>query len=126
MPMLLVEAIWRSCNGREAKAVPGMNRHTLGQLQEAIWRSYNGRKAKAVPGAGGLVIKKQYATKLHVEAIWKCYNGREAKAIPGMIRHVPMLQREAIWRCSSGHEAKDVPGMNGIHKYAPKLLVEAI
>ncbi len=35
-PMLLVEAIWKYCSGREAKAAPGMNEHVPVLLVEAI------------------------------------------------------------------------------------------
>ncbi len=29
VPMLLLEAIWKCCNGHEAKVVPGMKRHVV-------------------------------------------------------------------------------------------------
>ncbi len=42
VPMLLKEAIWRCCNGHEAKAVPGMSGPVPMLLTEAIWRCYRG------------------------------------------------------------------------------------
>ncbi len=48
--VLLREAIWRSYNGHEAKAVPGIRTPVPKLPKEAIWRCYNGREAKAVPG----------------------------------------------------------------------------
>ncbi len=46
----LVEAIWRCCNGREAKAAPGMTRYAE-HLVLAVGRCCNGPESKAVPSS---------------------------------------------------------------------------
>ncbi len=78
LPILHLEAIWRCCDGPEAKAVPGMSGHVLMLLMEAIWRYCNGHEAMVAPGMNTRV------SVLLVKAIWKCCNGHEAKAVPGM------------------------------------------
>ncbi len=65
-----MEAIWKSYNGHEVKAVPGISGYVNLLPKEAVWRCCNGREAKAVPGMSGRV-----PVLLLVEAIWRWYNG---------------------------------------------------
>ncbi len=44
-----MEAIWRCCNGLEAKAVPGTGGHVLGLLLWADIKCWCGQSARAVP-----------------------------------------------------------------------------
>ncbi len=83
-------------------------------LVGAIWKCYNGREAKVAPGRRGHMAMQHeeiigHVPLLLVEAIWRCYNGCEAKAVPGIRGHVLKLLVEAIWRFCNGHEAKAVP-----------------
>ncbi len=94
MPVLLVEAIWRCCNGREARAVSGMSGCVPVLLVEAIWRCCNGREAKAARGPIVTHVRLRSQGRPWDDGGMKCANAAALEWRP--FGSVPMGQRTRL------------------------------